>query len=185
MIVECSFCKIAFGKSPYEVSRGSRHYCSRSCAAKKNNVGKQRNPPVGRVCNKCSSSYIRVRGRSSENLCEACYIEYKNRSQAYMNCTLADYQSMPSVAGKHPSWINSHVRSFARSWNSHLTKIPCQKCGYSKHVELCHIIPISQWPKTARLGDVNHQDNLLALCRNHHWEFDHKHLALSDIPQRN
>jgi hypothetical protein len=155
--------------------QNNQKYCSDKCR-NSSSVRRYRAAHM-KECSVCGN---RIRGDST--LCGACT---RTGGRDLRQCTLADYQSMPSVAGKHPSWINSHVRSFARSWNSHLTKIPCQKCGYSKHVELCHIIPISQWPKTARLGDVNHQDNLLALCRNHHWEFDHKHLALSDIPQRN
>jgi 5-methylcytosine-specific restriction endonuclease McrA len=87
-------------------------------------------------------------------------------------------QSLPSLAGKHPSWLNSNIRNLNRTWNKELTKLPCPVCGYAIHVELCHKIPISKFPKTATLGEVNHPSNIIQLCRNHHWEFDHGILEL-------
>ena len=86
--------------------------------------------------------------------------------------TIGEYRKKNSVKGKHPSWIHSHVRQFNRSWNKHLTEKPCDVCGYDKHVELCHIIPVSSFPDDALLGEFNSDDNNRVLCRNHHWEFD-------------
>jgi hypothetical protein len=87
--------------------------------------------------------------------------------------TLADYHKKLSVSGKHPSWKNSHIRNFNRSWNKHLLDKPCSNCGYSKHVELCHIRPVSDFPESAKLSEVNAELNNIVLCRNCHWEFDH------------
>lgn len=48
----------------------------------------------------------------------------------------------------------------------------CVKCGYELHIEVCHIKPIKSFPKEARIAQVNAIENLVALCPNHHWEFD-------------
>ena len=49
----------------------------------------------------------------------------------------------------------------------------CAACGYSKHTEVCHIRPIRDFPITALISDVNDPSNLIRLCPNCHWEFDH------------
>lgn len=86
--------------------------------------------------------------------------------------TLGDYRNRMSVVGKHPSWIHSHIRNFCRSWNKNLRQHPCEICGYDKHIELAHIIPISEWGDDALLEEVNDPSNIRVLCPNHHWEFD-------------
>lgn len=48
----------------------------------------------------------------------------------------------------------------------------CAKCGYDKHVEVCHVKPISSFDKSTPLGVVNSKENLLLLCPNCHWEHD-------------
>jgi hypothetical protein len=88
------------------------------------------------------------------------------------------------LQGKHRSWLNGRIRAFCRSWNSDLVAMPCQKCGYALHIELCHIKPVSVFGEETTLGEINHPDNILVLCRNHHWEFDNGHLHAEDIPLR-
>lgn len=48
----------------------------------------------------------------------------------------------------------------------------CSVCGYTAHVETCHKKPIQSYPPDARLSTINHPENLIGLCPNHHWEFD-------------
>lgn len=86
--------------------------------------------------------------------------------------TINDYIKRSSILGNHPSWRFAHIRGLNRSWNKELTKLPCVKCGYSKHVELCHIKAIRDFPVTAKLGEVNAKENNIQLCPNCHWEFD-------------
>ena len=49
----------------------------------------------------------------------------------------------------------------------------CQKCGYDKHVEVCHKKQVCEFPPDATVGEVNHPDNLILLCPNCHYELDH------------
>lgn len=48
----------------------------------------------------------------------------------------------------------------------------CVICGYNKHYEVCHIKPVSEFDDTITLREINDINNLVALCRNHHWEYD-------------
>jgi predicted restriction endonuclease len=48
----------------------------------------------------------------------------------------------------------------------------CAICGYSNHVELCHIKSIAHFSETAALEEINSLSNLIYLCPNHHWELD-------------
>lgn len=143
-------------------------FCSRSCAAKTNNVLYVKRK-LTRKCLECDKIVEDYRkNRCKEHL--AAYKEYKHLS--YKEKTLAEYHSLPSVKDKHSSWLNSHVRILNRIWNKDLTKLPCANCGYDKHVELCHRKEVSSYPKTAKLGVINAKSNNIQLCRNCHWEFD-------------
>lgn len=48
----------------------------------------------------------------------------------------------------------------------------CQHCGYDKHIEVCHIKAIKDFPKSTPLTIVNASSNLLGLCPNCHYLFD-------------
>ena len=64
--------------------------------------------------------------------------------------------------------VRDHCR---RAYEGVFTK--CEKCGYDKHVEFCHIKPIKDFPETSTIREVNAKENIIALCPNCHWEFDH------------
>lgn len=49
----------------------------------------------------------------------------------------------------------------------------CEVCGYDKHFELCHIKSVSSFDNNTPIKVVNNLNNLIALCPNCHWEFDH------------
>ena len=100
------------------------------------------------------------------------------RSDLSKESTLGDVRRSLAVRGKHPSWMYSIVRGFARSWNKHLLTRPCTACGYVKHVELCHRKAIASFGDGATLKEINAERNVVALCRNCHWEFDHGFLKL-------
>ena len=51
-------------------------------------------------------------------------------------------------------------------------------CGYSIHYEVRHIRAVKSFPDTATMAEVHNINNLIALCPNHHWEFDNGLLVL-------
>jgi predicted HNH restriction endonuclease len=46
-------------------------------------------------------------------------------------------------------------------------------------VEICHIKGIAEFSQNSLISEVNALSNLVALCKNHHWE--HHHGYLRDI----
>ena len=145
-------------------------FCSRSCSAKVTNKVPKRK--IIRVCTRCDS----VVRNSRSSLCEKHFLHH--RENFYRDKTLGEYRNKNSVRGFHSSWTNSHIRIFARNWLKHLTKLPCKKCGYSKHVEVAHIRAVSDFRDDELLRDVNSADNIVQLCRNCHWEFDNGFLDI-------
>lgn len=178
MIVTCKTCSKSFSKPASQLlrSKSGNSFCSRSCSAAYNNVGLQRNPPRIRICRSCKTEYVTSYKNKSLMFCLSC--GESSKSDYWKNKTLAEYHSLPSVAGKHPSWRNAHLRGLCRSWNKELTLLPCYNCGYSKHVELAHIKSVSSFSLTTTVGEINSRSNVVQLCRNCHWEFDHGDLVL-------
>ena len=56
----------------------------------------------------------------------------------------------------------------------------CAICGYNKHIEIAHIKGVSEFDDDSLISEINDIDNLVALCPNHHWEFDSGVLSEED-----
>lgn len=54
----------------------------------------------------------------------------------------------------------------------------CAVCGYDKHIEIAHIKAVADFDDTTLVSEINDIDNLIALCPNHHWEYDNGLLEL-------
>lgn len=147
----------------------NHYFCSRSCAATFNNKRSPKRKKT-QTCKTCGTPISRDR-----TYCLPCW----NQSVVTRtsNLTIGEYQSRPSVADKHPSWRNAHIREFARRWHKDKTQA-CQVCGYSKHVEIAHIRPLASFDQSAKLSEVNSPNNVVGLCPNCHWEFDNGWLVV-------
>lgn len=143
-------------------------FCSRSCSASINGVLF----PKKTYSAKCKICGVKAMG-PRRKFCEIHFKERQEGLENIRNLTIAQYVSRKSIKDKHPSWKFSHIRGLARSWFSDLARKPCAKCGYDKHVELAHIQPISSFSPETTLGVINCRDNIIQLCPNCHWEYDH------------
>ncbi len=56
----------------------------------------------------------------------------------------------------------------------------CAICGYNKHIEIAHIKAVSEFSDNELILEINDINNLVALCPNHHWEFDNNLLSEED-----
>lgn len=149
-------------------------YCSKSCAAKETNK-----KPKRKLKKKCSQCDSLVRNYRS-NLCEYHYQQYLlSKRESLENLTLSDYTNRDCLKDLHPSSKFAHIRGLCRSWNKDKSKLSCYNCGYSKHVELAHIRPLSSFSPTALIKEVNSPNNIVQLCPNCHWEFDNGLLTLA------
>lgn len=185
-IIPCKACGTSNKKSTSQIKKNKtgNFFCNRSCAATHNNKGVVRNPRKIRTCTRCPNTFtVSDTPGTRTILCSDCKEQYI-LSMEHKNKTIGEYRNMLSVKGKHVSWAHAHIRSFNRSWNKILTKLPCQNCLYCKHIELAHIKPITSYEDHITLSEVNDPENILALCPNCHWEFDNGYLKLEDIPKR-
>ena len=130
-----------------------KKFCNHSCFAKDMHSKRIKKPRAPK---------IRIRATPKE-VTE--YIE---------QCTIQQLQDK----GQTYQPIRSAITKYARKQMKNIEKI-CYQCGYDSHVEVCHIKAVASWPKTTPFSEINAKENLVYLCPNHHWEFDHGKLNLN------
>jgi predicted restriction endonuclease len=79
------------------------------------------------------------------------------------------YHVFRAVIRKHAHFV----------FNKNTIKKECLVCGYSNHVEVCHIKPVSGFNDDDKIKEINSIENLVGLCPNHHWEFDNGKINIS------
>lgn len=141
-------------------------YCSRSCSAQQTNVYKPKRKPEGK-CKKCE-----IPINSSLKYCKNCRGRGSNGKQQYFNNTkIIDIH--PNNLAKRRSTITNVSRTMFFKLNQ---PYKCYLCGYPKHIDVCHIKPVYSFPLTSTIYEINY-NNLIGLCKNHHWELDHNLLC--------
>lgn len=134
-------------------------FCSRSCSAIFQNKEKPRRKRIPRYCRNCQ---IILAHEERSTFCIDCRF-----SRANANKTIGE------LIGKRRYQKHSQIRNMAREFFMRVTEnLSCAVCGYDKHIEVCHIRPMYSFSEDSLVSEVNHIDNLLGLCPNHHWEFD-------------
>jgi hypothetical protein len=181
----CQHCKeiikVKDHEPVYEARR--RKFCSHACASMFHNL--KRRVPDRRVftmqCQMCKqSSLIEV----------ACPADARRRKYCD-KCRSLRFASR--IANPLSQRTKGELFSARRSWQSARSAIrrhaystyaqsgkpfKCVVCQYDKHVEICHLRSVSSFENSELIATINFPDNLVALCPNHHWEFDHHLLHL-------
>lgn len=139
---------------------GKNVCCSRACS---NKFFPRRKKEL-RKCRRCENRF------PGYGTCPACKDEIIANKERFQQTTLAELAEAYDNQGVHKSWRYSELRGDARRKTDFKS---CTVCGYDVHVEVCHIKPISSFPQTATVAEVNDLTNLVGLCPNHHYEFDH------------
>lgn len=137
-------------------------YCGKSCSATATN---KTHVKVKRK-NKCAQCEIPI--RAGTKYCKECF---QKSLEDKRNITLAEFKAKDE--SRHPSYYRGHVNFITRALNKHREQV-CQHCGYNKHIEYCHIKPLSEFPEDVPVSIISDPSNILILCRNCHWELDHK-----------
>lgn len=132
-----------------------------------------------KLCNKeFEKDNYAIKRTKNNNFCSrSCSASYNNQKspkrQLASSKTLKDYESSNYRTFK--SRVCDHAR---RTYKNANKSYSCYFCNYSLHVEIAHINPIASFSKEALISEVNHPDNLVALCPTHHWEFDNGFIKL-------
>lgn len=169
---ECTECQKPLLKTKSEMSEGDNHFCGSRCSALYNNRNKKIGKKKTKKCKVCDNLVF-----SHYTYCSVCISEKKhiNGEALDPNKTLGYYKSRCKDMNKY-RYIRENAKKVASVWER-----KCMYCEYSKHVETCHVRDISDFPDTALMGEINNPNNLLLLCRNCHWEFDHDLLPIEEI----
>ena len=128
-----------------------------------------------KVCPDCSTTI-----NEKSKYCKKCV--HKHRHDNIFNMTIKEYSTLSSV-NQHPSWRHNKIRGIARELYAKLISLPCHNCGYNKHVQICHIKPISSFSDSTTISEVNARSNIIQLCPNCHWELDKGLLKLNGIAE--
>ena len=168
MLVLCKNCGAEFDKKPNQIRKTNNNFCSKSCAAIYNNKKyPKRKSSRSMICPGCTGRKDYVARE-----CHSCRISRifnenmkKPICKFFINgASKVKYASVRQLGHKH----------------LRLNNIPkvCHICEFDAVVEACHIKPISSFPETALLSEVNALTNLKYLCPNHHAMLDKKLLEL-------
>ena len=138
-------------------------------------------------CSSCAAQYNnRVFPKRKKQLyfCKACGAETGYRRNYCRGCDPTKPKDFSDVT---ISEVRSRARYQANAWIRKLARRAyfgsdkpkrCSRCGYSKHIEVCHVKSIQDFSDNTPMSEVNALDNLVALCPNCHWELDHGLLSL-------
>lgn len=156
-------CKQCGGAVPYQ-ARIYNVFCSHSCSASFNNIRREKKT---RKCSTCDKVL-----KTDTDSCIQCFIdrsiiEFGERTLSEFNSTYARHRYQK---------IRSHAHRVAKQVLKLEKK--CAVCSYDLYVELAHKKAIRSFSPDSKLKEINHPDNLIYLCPNHHWEFDSGILVL-------
>lgn len=164
MIYPCTNCNqpVKRCKSEFKKSKTGNVFCDSSCAAAFNNKIPKRK--LKNKCRICSKSIY-----SQSMYCKPCYVA----GHYLCDKTLEEATSHRKDANRYCNIRQASRREYLKSDKPKC----CSVCGYERHFEVCHIKDIASFPLTTKVKEVNHLDNLVALCPTHHWELDHGFIA--------
>ena len=146
----------------------NKPFCSRSCAATHNNLVAQKRFKQGK-CKSCEEPV-----GSGYTYCKKCFT---------YNTGAWQHKTIKQIKAEYPR-IQAHAKIRGYSYTVYKSSNKpkyCCNCGYDKHYEVCHIKAIKDFSDESTLGEVHHIDNLIALCRNCHWEYDHNLLVINHL----
>jgi len=159
--IECLYCHQKF-----YADEKKRKFCNSSCAASYNN----KHPKRLRT-KKCKGCGVLIQAKWT--YCQDCI---KARGMGKYSTPIKEY-TLQQIKEKGKTWEYSNMRTHSRRvMKDKLTH--CENCGYEKHVEVCHINQVKDFPLETKVIVINSPENLVVLCRNCHWEMDHGLLKL-------
>ena len=157
----CANCGTPISRTPDHRSKTKNVFCNKSCAATINNRTAIKRK-AKRHCDKCNKT---IRSNTMSSMCGNCY-----KKKVYLDDkTLSEAIQNRTDANRYTGIRGNASKAYNRSGKPRV----CFVCGYELHVEICHIKDIADFPLDTLIREINNINNLIALCPNHHWEFDH------------
>lgn len=156
-------------------------FCSLSCSAKNSNKVSPKRQVADFYCKGNCGKNLGKFWINKRQYCEDCLI-ILNNTKSIVKKNLGDRTFEEYLSNyKFRDYANKYtaIRQHGKKVIDR-SSVPkcCKNCGYDKHVEVCHIKGIPEFDKTALVSEINSLNNLIYLCPNCHWEYDHKMLSL-------
>jgi len=148
--------------------------------------------------NSCSASfnnkYRKVNKWAKKKLCKYCEKETPTKDSTTcvdynpnkIDWTVITIKELKERYNSKPKfYFQGRIRLLSRNVykNSGLPNY-CVNCKYELQYDVCHIKSIKDFSEEARISEVNNINNLIALCKRCHWEFDNGYLKLEKITGR-
>lgn len=150
-----------------EITEGSRvtdirkkKFCNKSCATKFYQLNNKKNK--FKTCEICGKRFSDSRSK----YCEECRTNPK--FYKLQNLSKGDLISQKGYFKARSSICKNARTIFYKNFK----QPKCIICGYDKYIEICHIKAVKDFSDTDKIYDINNINNLVALCPNHHKEFD-------------
>ncbi len=158
-----------------------KKFCNRSCAAIYNNSHYPKRHCTQSTTGVCQTCGITIyylkrsdgKGYSVRRYCDRCRAIRKINGRM-----LVDETMKGELFARTKNWQSARtiIRYNAKvSYMKSSKPLLCNMCGYDKHVNIAHIKGVSEFSDSTLISVINHPDNLVALCPNHHWEYDHNY----------
>jgi hypothetical protein len=145
-------------------------FCSQTCGAVYNNKKFPKRERKPYFCVVCGDNV-----KYKRKYCDSCF-KKREVERETGNLTLEEATYKVGQASNRYAKVRDHYKKM------YLGKYTaCFSCGYSKHVEICHIKAITEFSKDTKISVVNAPENITILCPNCHWEFDHNLKKKEDL----
>ncbi len=164
-----------------------KEYCNQSCAAVNSNKVSQKRVAVSSgPCEKCGKKiHYKIRGgggHSKRRFCDVCLRDSLVKSAfGYNSQIFIGDLTKRELRDRRSSWqgFRSAIQAMARKiFKASGKPEMCHICDYGYHYEVAHKKPVSDFGMEAKISEINAVENLVPLCPNHHWEFDHGKLFI-------
>jgi predicted restriction endonuclease len=129
-----------------------KSFCGSSCSASFNNSKREKKEKNKKEKNVRPEKFSYLEGVTKKEFFEKKRVYYKFRA----------------IIRKHAQYV----------YEKHKGEKTCKICGYDKCIQVCHIKSVSSFNDEDLITDINSNNNLIGLCPNHHWEFDHEQITL-------
>ena len=142
------------------------NFCSLKCSNIFNN------PKINKItiCENCNLNFTKSKDKVSNTCSKLCHIELGMK-----------HRLIKDSIKREGSNTYDTIRKNARIYSKYFYPLKCMLCDYDKHYEVCHIKDLKNFTGEETIYEVNNKYNLIHLCPNHHWEFDHNQLDIQKI----
>lgn len=148
--IHCLFCGLKLELNGRKASQVKRNkFCNKSCAASFNN-------------RKVPKRKKQIKIKPQKVIKAPYFIKAFIKTKGEVFESSASWQAGRSIIQKGARYVFFKLNPTPS----------CSVCGYSKHVEVCHILAVAAFPTSTPVYVINNIHNLVGLCPTHHWEFD-------------